>query len=879
TMFNQKTATISGAKEAYSSVYVNGILVASADSTTTWTATVSLKKDGNNTVSLVAKSALGVASATRSVTFVRDMTAPKGSIKISNGAASTGSASVTLNLTATDALAGVDAMCFSVDGGKSWTAWETFAVTKAITLAAGYGTKEVQYQVKDKLGNAATFKDTILYEHLPAIPVVTSQVLPATNQKTITLSGTKDAQTSILVNGKVVVPLSNATTWTATVALAKDGNNSLSITSQSSSKKTSAAVSLIVLRDTIPPTGSVKINNGVDTTGSASVTLNLTALDTLVGVDAMRFSVDGGKNWTAWETFAVTKAITLAAGYGTKEVQYQVKDKVDNVSAVYTDTIKVEVAVPTGTSVVTVKAGDRRLFVRERLPNGTLGAEVAYVSKGVNWSPSSVGTVEANLHLEFAKWYQTDLLLMAEMGINTVRVYHDFGTGPDAFKILDEMWRLGIKVIMTVDSPRQGVVADLANITAVVNAYKNHPAILMWAVGNEWDYNNYYGTFSTLQQAAAFTEQAAKLIKTLDTQHPVTTVIADPNIPGKHPLSAEAFPYLPGPYTKDIVNTMVPSVDVWGLNVYRGGSFQDVMAQWSSISGEPAYIAEFGADSYDHRTGKENQAMQGQMDAQLWDEVYFNLSADRTKGTLIGALGFEWNDEWWKNGGTTNHTVASEKNGGQPDGYNDEEWFGLVDINRKVKQTYTVLQNRFVNGQSAVQLDATPVISVASQAVGGTQFKIDDKTVLSKEGGQYGGRGITVAIIDSNTGIRLSEAKTFDTWATGGYGTGTFANTRAFIDYINSLPSGTALAIAIEDDGGFVNSSGVAWSHPYAQEAYRVLESLGSTKIRQVPYNGGWAMVAVKGQGVKVEGYSAAGQPVTIQAQLSLTLNPSAGHR
>ncbi|MDD5226490.1 MAG: hypothetical protein PHV97_04810, partial [Candidatus Omnitrophica bacterium] len=84
TMFNQKTATISGTKEAYSSVYVNGILVALADSATTWTATVSLKKDGNNTVSLVAKSALGVASATRSVTFVRDMTAPKGSIKISN---------------------------------------------------------------------------------------------------------------------------------------------------------------------------------------------------------------------------------------------------------------------------------------------------------------------------------------------------------------------------------------------------------------------------------------------------------------------------------------------------------------------------------------------------------------------------------------------------------------------------------------------------------------------------------------------------------------------------------------------------------------------------------------------------------------------------
>ncbi len=534
--------------------------------------------------------------------------------------------------------------------------------------------------------------------------------------------------------------------------------------------------------------------------------------------------------------------------------------------------------VPSQPAVVAVRAGDRRLFVRERLADGTLSPEIAYVSKGVNWSPHTAGASDQNLHLEFAKWYATDLPLMAQMGINTVRVYHDFGTGTDAFKILDEMWRLGIKVIMTVDSPRQGVVADLANISTVVNAYKNHPAILMWAVGNEWDYNNYYGTFTTLQASAAFTEQAAQLIKTLDPNHSVTTVIADPHIPGIHPLSAEAFPYLSGPYTKDIVNTMVPSMDVWGINLYRGNSFQDATAQWSSISNKPVYIGESGADPYDHRINAENQAMQSQMDAQLWDETYFDLSAERTNGTVIGSLGFEWNDEWWKNGDSSKRNVTSETNGGQPDGYNDEEWFGMVDINRNLKQIYSVMKNRFTQGQSAVQLNATPLVTVTSQGSNGTLFKIDDKAVLLREGGQYGGRGMTVAVIDPNTGIRLSESRTFDTWFTS-YGTGTFANTQAFINYVNSFPNGTILAIAIEDEGGFVTPGGIPWSNPIVEQAYQLLESLGSAQIRQVKYQGGWAMITIKGQGKLAEAYSAPSTPVTIQSRLSLTLNPDAGRR
>jgi len=54
---------------------------------------------------------------------------------------------------------------------------------------------------------------------IPTTPVVTSTVPAFTNQNTLTLSGTMAAGTSVLINGAVVVPLDNLTTWTASVNL------------------------------------------------------------------------------------------------------------------------------------------------------------------------------------------------------------------------------------------------------------------------------------------------------------------------------------------------------------------------------------------------------------------------------------------------------------------------------------------------------------------------------------------------------------------------------------------------------------------------------------------------------------------------------------
>lgn len=98
--------------------------------------------------------------------------------------------------------------------------------------------------------------------------------------------------------------------------------------------------------DTTPPTGTIKINNGVTYTKSANVTLNLTADDPENSVSKMRFS-NNNINWTPWEDYTSTKPYTLMVGNGTKRVYVQFKDDAGNIST-YSDTIVLDTTFPTG---------------------------------------------------------------------------------------------------------------------------------------------------------------------------------------------------------------------------------------------------------------------------------------------------------------------------------------------------------------------------------------------------------------------------------------------------------------------------------------------------------------------------------------------------
>ncbi len=108
--------------------------------------------------------------------------------------------------------------------------------------------------------------------------------------------------------------------------------------------------------DTTPPTGTIKINNGVQYTNSSSVTLNLLATDSYSGLSQMQFSNDNA-TWSTPQAYATTVNWTLASGDGTKTVYVKYKDVAGNWSSAFSSTIILDTASPTGT--ITINNGNQ----------------------------------------------------------------------------------------------------------------------------------------------------------------------------------------------------------------------------------------------------------------------------------------------------------------------------------------------------------------------------------------------------------------------------------------------------------------------------------------------------------------------------------------
>ena len=207
-----------------------------------------------------------------------------------------------------------------------------------------------------------------------------------------------------------------------------------------------------------------------------------------------------------------------------------------------------------GPSLVSVNG--RQLMVSKRNPDGTLASPGPYVMRGVVWSPASqnTGNTIASRRPEFGIWANTDIPLMKAMNINTVYMFFDPGLDATGTSVLDQLYSNGIMVVMTVDEDGS---YNLTRLQQTVNFYKNHPAILTWLVGNEWNINLYKGAANSVLDAANKTQSAAQLIKSLDTNHPVATSYGDIEING-------AFRHLAD--TQRYVNDICSSVDSGMLN-------------------------------------------------------------------------------------------------------------------------------------------------------------------------------------------------------------------------------------------------------------------------------------------------------------------------
>lgn len=291
-----------------------------------------------------------------------------------------------------------------------------------------------------------------------------------------------------------------------------------------------------------------------------------------------------------------------------------------------------------------------------------------YVIKGICYHPVPKGSNERS----FASIDQ-DLSLMIEAGINTIRVYAPI----DDVAILDKIHAAGIKLIVGFGY-NQGGVFDIASgsLLDYVTKYKTHPAILFWELGNEYNYhpewfdgdiNNWYTAL----------EKTAQMIHALDANHPVST--AHGEIP-----------------TQEVLNEN-PSIDVWGVNVYRWDLPASLIEEWKSRSTKPLYFSEAGADSYmtiekDGYAAGENQKAQADATETILNQLFEDPEI------VSGVTLFSFTDGWWKAGNPNQQDVggwAPNSSGVPYDGAPNEEYWGIVDIERNKKEAFYVLQKKY----------------------------------------------------------------------------------------------------------------------------------------------------------------------------------------
>lgn len=291
-----------------------------------------------------------------------------------------------------------------------------------------------------------------------------------------------------------------------------------------------------------------------------------------------------------------------------------------------------------------------------------------YIIKGVCYNPVPIGSSTRN----FSSLAE-DLLLMKEAGINTIRVY----TPITDINVLNDIADAGLKVIIGFGY-NQGGNFDILSGTFInyINTYKNHNAILLWELGNEYNYHpewfegNIENWYTALNNAAA-------TIHANDPNHPVAT--AHGELPSTAVLSS------------------CPNIDVWGLNVYRWDNPEGVFPQWSAISTKPMYLSEAGADRYmtaslNGYTMGENERAQADATENILNDI-FNAT-DICSGVAL----FAFIDEWWKAGNNSVQDTGgmAPNSGGVPyDGAANEEYWGIIDIHRNKKEAFYIVKTKY----------------------------------------------------------------------------------------------------------------------------------------------------------------------------------------
>lgn len=321
--------------------------------------------------------------------------------------------------------------------------------------------------------------------------------------------------------------------------------------------------------------------------------------------------------------------------------------------------------------------------------------------KGVVWSYTPVGeTYSYDLWSKsdeyITRMIDTDMALIKAMGANTIRC---FSTIPP--KWIEYIYaKYGIYTIVNDLLGRYGATVNgkwypttdysdkytrdalVAQAKKTAETYRGTKGVLMYMFGNESNYGLVWsgsnienlpaGEQSGVKAGYLYSllEEAMAACKDIDPLRPVGFVNGDTQ-------------YL------DIIAQVCPSLDILGINAYRGARFYDSF--YESVADaldKPIVLTEAGGDAFNALLGQEDQRSQAGYLLTQWEEMYGQAYGKGRSANIVGGCVFEWVDEWWKHYQNKDLDVhngtGTWSNAGYEADYRtgvdnmNEEWFGIV---------------------------------------------------------------------------------------------------------------------------------------------------------------------------------------------------------
>ncbi len=314
---------------------------------------------------------------------------------------------------------------------------------------------------------------------------------------------------------------------------------------------------------------------------------------------------------------------------------------------------------------------------------------------------------------------ERSLASLAAAGGNSVRLWGDDKLG----EALDAAQKLGLTITAGIWlgqvrqgfdwSDAAGLVKQREHIRATVLKYKNHPALLCWALGNEMEDGE--GKNGAVWTAI---NSLSVMVHQLDPAHPTMTVVAE----------------IGGDKVKNI-HTLCPEIDIIGINSYGGAV--SLGERYRKLGGTKPYllteygpagiweISKNGIAAYPEQTSTEKAA--------IYKHVY-EAAVLGQSGLCLGSYAFLWGQKQE----VTSTWFSMALGDGTRLGAQDvlqEKWTGKPPQNRCPELKSLKLDGAEKSVEPGTVLHAT----LAASDPEGDVLKVE--WLLQRDPGEYGGGG------------------------------------------------------------------------------------------------------------------------------------------